>query len=91
MTLCGMILLGLSLFADPGRAAPSSQQQAQVLNVSTTHSTALSYLLFLPASYSKSVATRWPLILYLHEGSLRGDRVELLRTPGLPRRQRAGG
>jgi len=30
--------------------------------------------------------THWPLILYLHGGSLRGDDVERLRTLGLPHR-----
>jgi predicted peptidase len=44
----------------------------------------LSYLLFLPARYADSPDTRWPLILYLHGGSLRGDDIERVRTAGLP-------
>ncbi len=35
----------------------------------------LSYLLYVPASYATTPETRWPLILYLHGGSLRGDDV----------------
>jgi predicted peptidase len=44
----------------------------------------LSYLLFLPANYATKQQTQWPLILYLHGGSLRGGDVERLRTLGLP-------
>jgi predicted peptidase len=44
----------------------------------------VSYLLFLPASYATKRQSQWPLILYLHGGSLRGDDVERLKTLGLP-------
>jgi predicted peptidase len=65
-------------------AAPASQQQAQVFQGETMHAYRLSYLLFLPADYQKNPDLSWPLILYLHGGSLRGTDVEKVRTLGLP-------
>ena len=68
----------------PSLAEPSAQQQAGVLETNVTHAARLAYLLYLPASYARDPQARWPLILYLHGGSLRGDDVERLRTLGLP-------
>jgi len=50
------------------------------------HRVHLSYLVFVRASYATTPETHWPLILYLHGGSLRGDDVERLRSVGLPHR-----
>lgn len=63
-------------------AAP--HQEAHVFDATVTHRAHFSYLLFLPASYANTPETLWPLILYLHGGSLRGDNAEQLRTLGLP-------
>ncbi len=60
------------------------RQQAHVFDANVTRRVHLSYLLFLPASYATTPQTHWPLILYLHGGSLRGEGVEELRTLGLP-------
>jgi len=65
------------------RSAPPAQQ-AHVFDASLPHPVHIPYLLFLPASYATTPETRWPLILYLHGGSLRGDDVERLRIWGLP-------
>ena len=65
-----------------GEATP--RQQSHVLDATVTHPMHLSYLLFLPAAYAATPDTHWPLILYLHGGSLRGKDVEQLRTVGLP-------
>lgn len=65
-------------------ADPSPAQQAHVFNASLPHPVHLSYLLFLPAGYSIQQQERWPLILYLHGGSLRGDDVARVKTLGLP-------
>ena len=68
-----------------GWSAPTPHQQAHVFDAPVPHRRVhLSYLLFLPASYATTPDTRWPLILYLHGGSLRGDDVERLRIWGLP-------
>jgi predicted peptidase len=64
--------------------APPRQQSAHMLDATTSHPVHLSYLLFLPATYAAAPDTHWPLILYLHGGSLRGENVEQLRTLGLP-------
>ena len=64
--------------------APPRQQSAHMLDATTSHPVHLSYLLFLPATYAATPDTHWPLILYLHGGSLRGENVEQLRTLGLP-------
>jgi predicted peptidase len=59
-------------------------QQAHVLDATISHPVHLPYLLFLPSTYAVTPETHWPLILYLHGGSLRGEEVEQLRTLGLP-------
>jgi predicted peptidase len=41
-----------------------------------------SYLLYLPAGYGEE-GKRWPLILYLHGKSLRGNDLEMLKSYGL--------
>ena len=43
----------------------------------------MKYLLFLPRGYA-SDGRRWPLIVYLHGGSMRGTDPERLRAMGLP-------
>jgi predicted peptidase len=40
------------------------------------------YLLYLPEGYGKE-EKRWPLVLYLHGKSLRGDDLEMLKSYGL--------
>lgn len=72
------------LMACPAWSEPPSPQQSRVLQTSVTRSVRLPYLLFLPAAYSEDEKVRWPLILYLHGGSLRGGDIERLRTLGLP-------
>ncbi|MCL5019661.1 MAG: alpha/beta fold hydrolase [Patescibacteria group bacterium] len=41
------------------------------------------YLLFLPENYGKE-EKRWPLILYLHGASVRGDNINRIKKYGLP-------
>jgi predicted peptidase len=78
------IWLLVGAMAATSSAAAAPQQHAQVLQSKVTHSFRLSYLLFLPVDYRKNLDSRWPLILYLHGGSLRGTDIEQLRTRGLP-------
>ena len=77
-------LLPLLLLTVVFARAEPSRQQPRVLDASTTHPIHLPYLLFLPDAYHESEPTLWPLILYLHGGSLRGGDIERLRTLGLP-------
>jgi predicted peptidase len=60
------------------------RQQAHVFDATISYPVHLLYLLFLPATYATTPDTHWPLILYLHGGSLRGEDMEQLRTLGLP-------
>jgi predicted peptidase len=75
------------LFVAPSSKAqsrPASQQRPQLLQGTAKHDFRVSYLLFLPAEYQTKLDARWPLILYLHGGSLRGTDIESVRTLGLP-------
>jgi predicted peptidase len=76
-----LILLGS---ISGGWSSPAAHQQAYVFDATIPHRVRLSYLVFVPATYATTVEAHWPLILYLHGGSLRGDDVERLRTVGLP-------
>ena len=69
-----------------GWSSPAPHQQAHVFDTTIPHRVHLSYLVFVPTSYANTPETHWPLILYLHGGSLRGDDVERLQTLGLPHR-----
>jgi predicted peptidase len=60
----------------------SSRQQPQTLQCEVPHAVRMQYLLFLPVAYEKST-DRWPLILYLHGGSLRGDDIAQMKRWGL--------
>ncbi|GAB3493168.1 alpha/beta fold hydrolase [Spirosoma knui] len=40
--------------------------------------------MYLPKSYSATLSTRWPVLLYLHGGSLRGNDLSLIARQGLP-------
>lgn len=57
-------------------------QQAHTLQREVTQKVETQYLLFLPRGYEKS-QERWPLILYLHGGSLRGDDIRQMKKYGL--------
>ncbi|MDQ6653769.1 MAG: hypothetical protein M3Y84_13635 [Acidobacteriota bacterium] len=54
---------------------PTARQTAQVFEKTN-------YLLYLPDEYGKG-EKRWPLILYLHGRSLRGNGLEMLKSYGL--------
>ena len=79
--ICFLLVSASGSSAQSPRA---SQQRPQILQGEATHTFRLSYLLFLPAQYETNRAARWPLILYLHGGSLRGADVESVRKLGLP-------
>jgi len=58
-------------------------QHPQALRGSITKNLSGQYLLFLPQDYGKG-EKRYPLIFYLHGGSLRGNDIERVRSLGLP-------
>ncbi len=59
-----------------------SGQQTHTLQREVPHKLQIQYLLFLPNGYEKS-SDRWPLILYLHGGSLRGEDIGQMMKLGL--------
>ena len=77
-------ILSVSVFAQAVKRSDStpSRQQANTLQREVPHKVQIQYLLFLPNGYEKS-ADRWPLILYLHGGSLRGEDIGQMKRLGL--------
>ena len=59
-----------------------SGQQSHTLRREVSHKVEVQYLLSLPKGYAKS-QERWPLILYLHGGSVRGDDIAQMKRWGL--------
>lgn len=56
-----------------------SQQTEQSMTIE------LKYLVYLPGDYNSSEETKWPLILFLHGASERGDNLELVKRHGPPK------
>jgi predicted peptidase len=77
-----ILSVSVSAQAVKDSASASSAQQTHTLQRDVPHKVQIQYLLFLPNGYEKS-AGRWPLILYLHGGSLRGDDIGQMRKLGL--------
>jgi predicted peptidase len=75
------LLLAAQLPANEASPA-ADRQQAHTLQTSVPYAVRMQYLLFLPIDYDKSTKT-WPLILYLHGGSLRGEDIRLMKKWGL--------
>lgn len=73
--------------AAPAPAVPDSLlgQHAASFEARVEHAATVPYLLHLPFEYNADPAKRWPLIVYLHGGSMRGTDPERLRRAGLPR------
>src|SRR5712691_2339020 len=72
--------------ASAAENTPLGAQTAEKFGAATPRTIRLEYLLFLPGKYNEDPRRRWPLILYLHGGSLRGDDANKLCTLGLPHR-----
>ncbi len=74
-------------FSIPVHAAGQSEaeptrQLTHTLQRDVSHKVQMQYLVFLPRDYEKSTG-QWPLILYLHGGSLRGDDISRMKKWGL--------
>ena len=80
--LAALHLLGVSgqAASEPDRS--TGGQRAHTLRRQAAHKVDIQYLLFLPSDYEKSTHP-WPLILYLHGGSLRGDDISGMKKMGL--------
>jgi predicted peptidase len=62
-------------------SAPS-RQLTRTLQRDVSHKAQIQYLVFLPKDYEKGTE-KWPLILYLHGGSARGDDISRMKKLGL--------
>ena len=87
-----LFFLGLGIIisakaADEAGGAPGTQQ-VHTLQREVAHKVQIQYLLFLPKGYEKS-SERWPLILYLHGGSVRGDDISQMRKLGIAQKVEA--
>lgn len=88
MTVVKRIVTGILICfacADAAQVSPG-ELVAQSFEAEAHRTIRLRYLLFLPGTYNQDPQRHWPLILYLHGGSLRGDDLKKLRTLGLPHR-----
>jgi predicted peptidase len=85
MTELAAIFLSLLLTLQQQRQPPPQPTASQIphtLKKRVFRTVTGKYLLYLPRDYFQS-KKRFPLIMYLHGGSMRGDDVEKLRTVGL--------
>jgi predicted peptidase len=84
IVICTVIFAGVLLCLS-GAATSHFQlgQRSQTFQRAISKTVTTKYLLFLPQDYGKR-EKRWPLILYLHGGSRRGDDIEMVRAFGLP-------
>jgi predicted peptidase len=80
--IAGLISFGGSAQAAGESDSAPSRQLTRTLQRDVSHKMELQYLVFLPKDYEKSTG-KWPLILYLHGGSLRGDDIGRMRKLGL--------
>ena len=76
LTLVSILLPGVAF------GATTAGQHPEEFQGTVTRSVHIKYLLFIPDDYRDSGSKRWPLIMYLHGGSRRGDDVEKVREPG---------
>jgi predicted peptidase len=81
-SLAALLLVSVSARAANDFDPAPNGQQSHTLQREVPHKVEVQYLLFLPRGYEKN-QERWPLILYLHGGSLRGDDIAQMKKPGL--------
>ena len=91
MTLCrflfamaAFLFTAAAIAAEPfkNQLTPTAgRQQEFTLHKKIPHEVRMQYLLFVPDSYDKT--KRWPLILYMHGGSLRGHDISQMKRSGL--------
>ena len=70
----GLLVPGLSF------SQTVSGQHSEEFQGTVTRQMQMKYLLFIPDGYNTD--QKWPLIMYLHGGSRRGNDIEKLKEPG---------
>lgn len=61
-------------------------QKTETFNITQSLTLNNNFLIYLPDQINRQKRKMWPLILYLHGGSLRGEPIERLKSYGLPHR-----
>ena len=80
--IAGIFSFSLSVQAAGESDSAPSRQRTHTLQRDVSHKVQMQYLVFLPKDYEKSTE-KWPLILYLHGGSVRGDDISRMKKLGL--------
>jgi len=80
--VAGLISFSVSVRAAGESNSAPSRQLMHTLQRDVSHKVKMQYLVFLPKDYEKSTE-KWPLILYLHGGSVRGDDISRIKKLGL--------
>ena len=86
---CRLLALGVAAISSAGLPAQTVTesdptplgQRAHQLQREVPHKVGIQYLLFLPKGYDES-ENLWPLILYLHGGSVRGEDISQMKKLG---------
>jgi predicted peptidase len=81
----GLVLVCLASVTVSAGALPrffADQMQKEYVRIDRTNT--VRYLLFLPSTWQRTDAKRWPLILYLHGSTEKGTDVDMMRRNGLP-------
>lgn len=81
------LLVPLALFSEEAKEVQGAGKQVSI--TAKTHSDRggehyWRYLLFRPEGYDDSAEQKWPLLLYLHGRSVRGDDLEKIKRYGPP-------
>jgi predicted peptidase len=87
---CRLRIVGVAVILSagvPARTVNGSDstpvgQQPHTLRREVPHKIDIQYFLFVPKGYDKS-ANHWPLVLYLHGGSARGEEIGQMKKLGL--------
>ncbi|HMG04861.1 MAG TPA: alpha/beta fold hydrolase [Chthoniobacterales bacterium] len=82
IALAAIVAVRLTAQTTSESASAPFRQKTHTLHRDVPHKVQIQYLLFLPNGYEKGTE-RWPLILYLHGGSLRGDDISQMKKWGL--------
>src|ERR1700675_2931392 len=80
--IAGLLSFNVSVQAAGEADSAPSRQLTHTLQRDVSHKLDIQYFVFLPKDYEKSTE-KWPLILYLHGGSARGDDISRMKKMGL--------
>lgn len=82
--LGAILLCTISVVASADGLPRIFGDQLQEKSIRIHRNTIVRYLLFLPSTYERTGGNQWPLILYLHGSTEKGNDVDMLRRNGLP-------